>query len=116
MKEPPMEVSLEDVNGIKLLRVRGELTGHEKDTLVETFTDILGTPKARIVLDISGVSYMNSSGLGELVRMVGQANVQEARVILASPAPYISGILETTRLDRFFDISRSLEEALRRLS
>jgi anti-anti-sigma factor len=111
-----MELRLEDVQGVKVLRIRGELTGDERASLIETFTDILSAPKARIVLDMSGVTYVNSAGLGELVRMVGQANVQEARVILAGATPFVGGLLATTRLDRFFDLSPSVENALHELS
>jgi anti-anti-sigma factor len=111
-----MEVKVEDVDGIKVLRLCGELAGDERDSLVETFTDMLGTPKARIVLDLSGVTHINSAGLGELVRMVGQANVQEARVILAGASPFVMGVFSTTRLDRFFDISPDVPDALRQLS
>jgi len=111
-----MEVDVKDVNGVKVLRVQGELTGDEKETLVETFTDLLSTPKARIVVDLGGVAYINSAGLGELVRMVGQANVQEARVVLASLSPYLTGIMEATRLNRFFDISPNVEDAARKLT
>ena len=38
----------------------------------------------------------------EIPNRIAQANVQEARVVLASLSPYLAGVLETTRLNRFF--------------
>ncbi len=111
-----MKVTVEDLQGIKLLRLAGELRGEEKENLVDTFTDFLAGPRARIVLDLGQVSYMNSAGLGELVRLVAQANLQEARVILAGASPYLSGVIETTRLNRFFELSPNVEDALRQLT
>ena len=76
---------------------------------------MLSTPHARIVLDLSAPD-LNSAALGDLVRMVGQANVQEARVILAGAPPFIAGLFAATRLDRFFEQAPSVEDAMKRLS
>jgi anti-anti-sigma factor len=69
-----------------------------------------------VVLDLAGVPFVNSAGLGDLVRLVAQANVQEARVILASPSAYLGGVLELTKLDRFFETSPTVAEAVQRLA
>ncbi|HOO17164.1 MAG TPA: STAS domain-containing protein [Phycisphaerae bacterium] len=110
-----MDLRLDEVNGIKVLRIQGDIT-EDRDSLVVTFTDMLSTPHARIVLDLTRAKYLNSAALGDLVRMVGQANVQEARVILAGAPPFIAGLFAATRLDRFFEQAPSLEDALQRLS
>ncbi|GAF89796.1 unnamed protein product, partial [marine sediment metagenome] len=82
-----MTIDIEDHEGIKLLRLGGELTGGEENALVDTVTDLLAGRNARIALELGNVQYMNSAGLSDLVRLVAQANVQEARVILANPSP-----------------------------
>jgi anti-anti-sigma factor len=115
-----MTINVEDHGGIKLVRLRGELrgegSGQSDIDLIETVTDLLARPRAAIVLDLAGVSYMNSAGLGELVRLAAQANVQEARLVLASPSPYVAGVLEATKLDRFFETRHTAEEALQSLA
>ena len=111
-----MTIDIEDRDGAKLLRLKGELTGGEQSPLVDTVTDLLANRQARIVLDLGDVHYMNSSGLSDLVRLVAQANIQEARVILANPSAYLAGVLEMTRLDRFFEVHPTADEALRTLT
>lgn len=111
-----MEIHVENRNGIRVVHLSGELIGQEDDGLVDMMSDLLAEPQAKIVLDLAGVSYLNSTGLSELVRVVAQANVQEARTVLASPSAYLAGVLEMTKLDRFFEICPSLEDALQRLS
>ena len=111
-----MMIDIEDHDGIKLLRLEGELTGGEGNTLVDTVTDLLAGHNARIVLELSKVQYINSAGLSDLVRLVAQANVQEARVILANPSAYLAGVLEMTRLDRFFEIRPTANDALETLA
>ena len=109
-----MTIRVEDCDGVKVLHVQGELTGGDgKSELVDSVTDLLSGPNARIVLDLSEVSYMNSAGLGDVVRLVAQANVQEARVVLANLSAYMTGVVEMTKLNQFFEIYPSSEDALK---
>ncbi|MFH1748597.1 MAG: STAS domain-containing protein [Planctomycetota bacterium] len=110
-----MTINIEDHDGIKLLQMAGELTGDENTTLVDLVTDLLTNRNARIALDLSQVQYMNSAGLSDLVRVVAQANIQEARVVLANPSAYIAGVLEMTKLDSFFEVHPTTADAIKML-
>lgn len=110
-----MNIETENHEGVKVLRLTGELAGGEGNPLVDAVTDLLSNRGARVVLDLSGVHYMNSAGLGDLVRLVAQANLQEARVVLANLSAYLAGVLEMTKLDRFFEIHATVAEALQAL-
>jgi anti-sigma B factor antagonist len=110
-----MQTDVQDCDGVKVVRLQGDLTGEAQDALADTFGELLTTPHARIIIDLAGVEFMNSAGLSELVRTVAQANVQEARVLLTNPSPYIAGVLETTKLDTFFEVYSTREEALKAL-
>ncbi len=111
-----LEIEKSSPGGVQVLRLSGQLTGGENDPLVLTVTELLAEPKPKIVLDFAGVSHVNSAGLGELVRLVAQANVQGGRIILAHLPPYVAGVLEMTRLDRFFEIAADPEEAQKRMA
>lgn len=110
-----MNVNVEDVDGVKILHLEGDLSGTGRNILVEVVTDLLAAPQARLIIDLGQVHYMNSAGLGDLVRLVAQANVQEARVVLANLSAYISGVIEMTKLNRFFEIHPTIEDALRQM-
>jgi anti-sigma B factor antagonist len=110
-----MTIDGEDLGGVRLLRLHGQLTSGEPNPLVETMTELLTSRRACVLLDLAGVEYINSAGLGDLVRLVAQANIQEARVILVNLSAYLAGVLEMTKLDRFFEICPNVDEALRRL-
>ncbi len=109
-----MTVEIEDRAGIHIVRLRGELVGEHAD-FVDTVTNMLTGPGARIVVDLAAVPFMNSTGLSELVRVTAQANVQEGRVVLAALSPFVAGVLQTTQLDRFFEICPTIEAALTKL-
>ena len=102
-----------DHAGVQVIHLHGELAGDAMAKFVAHVTNLLSAARARIVLELSDVPFMNSTALGQLVRVVAQANVQEGRVVLAHPSPFVEGVLLTTRLDRFFEIFPSVDEALR---
>ncbi len=109
-----MTLDIEEQAGIKIVRLRGELVGQHAE-FVETVTNLLTAPGVRILLDLGQVPFMNSTGLSELVRVTAQANIQEGRIVLANLSPFVAGVLQTTQLDRFFEICPTIEYALEKL-
>jgi anti-sigma B factor antagonist len=109
-----MTIDTRDHGGIKIVRPYGDLRG-EDAALIKCVTDLLTGPGTRVVLDLRNVPFMNSAGLGTLVRLVAQANTQECRVVLADLTPFIAGALNATGLDRFFEIIPTTDDAIRKL-
>lgn len=110
-----MTFDIEERGGVQIIRLHGELAGDDSDDFVEAVTNLLGGPGVRIVLDLHDVPFMRSDGLGVLVRVTAQANVQEGHLILANPSPFVAGVLNTTRLDRFFEICPTVDAAVKNL-
>jgi anti-sigma B factor antagonist len=113
--EVHMTFETEDRASIKIIRLHGELRGDELRGFVEHVTNLLTGPRSRIILDLGDVPFMNSTALGQFVRVVAQANVQESRVVLGGLSPFVEGVLSATRLNRFFEVYRTTDEALRKL-
>ncbi len=110
-----MTVDIEDHAGVKVVRIRGDFIGGQGPNFVELVTGLYTGPGVRVVIDLSEVPYLNSTALGELVRVTAQANIQEGRVILARPSAFVTGVLQTSQLDRFFEVCPTLEEAVDRM-
>ncbi len=108
-----MTIDIHDHNGVHIVRLMGELG--EDSGIVDAVTNLLERRGARVLIDMSGVPFINSTGLGDLVRLTAQANVQEGRVVLAHLTPFVAGVMETTQLSRFFETCPTSEEALARL-
>ncbi len=68
-----------------------------------------------LLLDLSGVELVSSSGLGAIINRVARARTCGGHVILVSPSAFVQGVFETTRLDKWFDIATTLEDAVGRL-
>ncbi len=109
-----MKIEIDDRSGVSVVRLDGEMQGGAE--LTEKVHDILDKPAPKIVLDLGALSYLNSAALGTLVATTARANTQGGRVIFANPSPFVSGILEATRLNKFFEMSDSVDEALSRFS
>jgi anti-anti-sigma factor len=65
-----------------------------------------------IVLELTQVSFVDSGGLGLLVRLMTSARHSGGDVKLAAPSPQVTKLLETTALARVFELFHSPEEAL----
>jgi anti-sigma B factor antagonist len=112
-----MQLTLERRDRLVIARPAGEMTEDEAlDDLVREVTDAMTPDCAGIVLDMSAATFVSSSGLGALVRIVAQGNLQECAVLLAAPTPSLAGVLEVTRLNRFIRVRDSLPEALSELA
>jgi anti-sigma B factor antagonist len=66
----------------------------------------------KIVLDLSGVSSIDSAGIGELVLLHTWAQSRNADLKWANPSPLVRELLDLTHLDTVLDIYPSLSEAL----
>jgi len=69
-----------------------------------------GTKK--LIVDLAKVEYMDSSGLATLVEVMRQAKGHKADLVLAALHEKVRAIFEIARLDQFFTIVDSLDEAL----
>lgn len=65
----------------------------------------------RIVVDLAGVTFMDSSGLNVLVSCRGEAYAQGCELLLNSPAPAVHRILEVTGLLEIFGLPARRVEA-----
>jgi anti-anti-sigma regulatory factor len=66
----------------------------------------------KVVLDLSGVTSIDSAGIGELAFLHTWARAQNADLKFASPTPFVRDLLGLTNLDSVLEIHPSLCEAL----
>lgn len=97
--------------GIPLLVISGDI-GSDDTKLLQEAADILVGPGAKLMLDLSAVTYINSTGINTLVRINAQANQQDQRVVFAAPSPIVEGVFRTTQLDRFFTVLPTVADAV----
>ncbi|ADB35364.1 anti-sigma-factor antagonist [Kribbella flavida DSM 17836] len=96
-----------------LVRLSGDVDIDSSDELTDALKAVLAEIGARpLVLDLTEVEFMDSSGLGVLVGAHKEATAQGGTLILAAPHPRVAKILRITKLHKVFTVSPSVDEAM----
>ena len=68
--------------------------------------------QAKVVIDMEGVSFVDSTGLGSVIAALKQIRSSQGDLRLAAPNQQVRVVLELTTLDRVFPYYSTVEEAL----
>ena len=105
------EVREED--GVVLVKLAGEIDMHRTPEVMQAVDEHMRSKPKRVVVDLSEVDYMDSSGVGTLVHLFRQVNSNGGKLILVKPNERVRSVFEITRLGRFFVICQDQQEALK---
>jgi anti-sigma B factor antagonist len=106
-----LEVRAEREPHVTILHLSGEVDLRTSPQLRGTLLGVIDEKPGRIILDLSGVSYVDSSGVGTIVELKRRAMRHKSKVVLVGLQERVRSVLEITRLDKFFDITSSIDEA-----
>ncbi|MCP3802356.1 STAS domain-containing protein [Allokutzneria sp. A3M-2-11 16] len=108
-----LDVRWSTVNGWQVLSLAGEVDVSRQDELYEELSEALRTASARVVLDLTKVSYIDSSGLSAIA--VANREAQEAGALfrVAGSGGFVTRLLRTTGLDTVLDLHPTVEAAAR---
>ncbi|HOW19661.1 MAG TPA: STAS domain-containing protein [Phycisphaerae bacterium] len=90
----------------------GEIDLHHVPAVHPVLLEECARNPATLIIDLGEVGYMDSSGVGVLVHVFQKVKANKGRLRLIRMSPRVRGIFEITRLDRYFVICDSEEEAL----
>ena len=108
-----MKIRTQDYNDVTVVELQGELDGDFTDQLQNTITDIIAKRKTGIVLDMSGVGFIDSQGLEQLLWSRDYCNENKCELRLAGLDENCVKILEITRLENEFDCYGETAEAVK---
>ncbi len=106
-----MKTLVEEREDVVLISPQGALHAETVGGFQTLVDELLKADRQYFVVDLSRVSFVDSSGLGALVRLYKRVRLGEGDVRLAGVDSNVMQIFELTRLDRVFDIFPSSEEA-----
>jgi anti-sigma B factor antagonist len=103
-----------DVNDVVILQVSGEITyGKGSDVVLRTTVDtVIAEGMRKLILNVSGVTYVDSAGLGQLAQIQTQAGRSQVALRLASLSKRLRELLLATRLLPLFQVYETEAEAL----
>ena len=80
--------------------------------LKDAITEAVKNDKPRLVIDLEGVSFVDSTGLGSVIAALKLVRSSKGDLRLAAPNQQVRVVLELTTLDRVFPYFATVEEAL----
>lgn len=95
-----------------VVSLTGEIDYNQSHKLLAALNEQVEKRPSRLVIDLSEVDYMDSSGLGTLVKIFQQVNAYKGKMALVAMNDRVRNAFEITRLDKFFAIHDSVDEAL----
>lgn len=110
--ETPFSVTLNQLQGAVVVRLVGSCTMEHADRLTDQLVEVASQPKPLIVVDMAGLDFIESTGLGGLVSGYLRARKNEGEIRLVSPPPFIHHLLKLTRLTQLFQVFDDLQKAI----
>lgn len=109
-----MTVEQRSANDVVILQVSGEITyGKGNDVLLRSTVDaLLAEGHRKLILDVSGVTYVDSAGLGQLAQIQANATRRRSGLRLVGVSTRLRDLLTATRLLALFQICESESAAL----
>ena len=109
-----LRVSTRQVDGINIVDCSGRITLGEGSVLLrDTVKDLLAKGQKRILLNLGDVSYIDSSGIGELVSAFTTVKNQGGDLKLLNLTKKVKDLLQITKLYTVFDVKDDEEAAIK---
>ncbi|MFE7645326.1 STAS domain-containing protein [Streptomyces phaeoluteigriseus] len=100
------------INGIRVVAVQGEIDHAVKDMLSEALLPCDGPVPLRTVVDLSGVTFMDSSGINVFVAAHQAANDDQGWLRIAGAQESVLRLLEIVGLDEVIGCHPTVDQAL----
>ena len=108
-----MKASSRSVDGVEIIKLEGKITIGAGDTqLREVISNALNSGKNKILLDMSGVTTIDSSGIGELVGSYTTVTNRGGKLKLLHLPAKLNELLHVTQLITVFEVYENEADAL----
>ena len=108
-----MKLSIKEAEGIIVIKLDGSVMGGPDATaLNDQLHKLVDRKKRKIVIDLSGVQSMNSSGLTMLIGALTTLRNAGGKLKIAAPSKKIESLLVITKLSTVFDLFPTVKKAI----
>ena len=97
--------------GHRVLVVAGEIDRDSRDTLNGAAERATGEADPHLVIDLTGVTFCDSSGLSLFVDLHRRAQARGGWLRLAAPGPVLTDMLRITNLNRMLEVYDTVADA-----
>jgi anti-sigma B factor antagonist len=96
-----------------VFRLTGRMTlGTRLREIESKISEVAGKGIHKLILDLSGIEFLDSAGLGVLMILYGNMKLQKGQLRLVAPRAKVLDVLKLTHTDSILSIDPNLEAAL----
>lgn len=111
-----MEIERTDESGVTIVEVRGFINfGESAERFSAYLEELLDAGVPVVLIDLSGIDHVDSTGLGELVGYLQRFEKEGRRLALLRPHTRVLNLLRLTRLNEIFSVYDDREDAIAEL-
>jgi anti-sigma B factor antagonist len=103
-----VDIQKSEGNGVTVIRVQGEVDLNTSPQVRKAITGSIPGKDGALAIDLSGVPYMDSSGVATLIEGLREAGKTGANFMLVAPTSAVMKVLQLARIDSLFDIRESV--------
>ncbi len=109
-----LEIALFDRDSLQICKPEGELDSYTVAAFRESLASL--DYGSKLLIDLSGISFLDSTGLGALIGTVHRTREQSGKLAICSAKPNVSKLLKMTGFDRLVTMVNDFDEAVEFLS
>ncbi|RMH11560.1 MAG: anti-sigma factor antagonist, partial [Gemmatimonadetes bacterium] len=107
-----LTITIDERDGATVLALVGDAALEHADELERAASRALGARPARLIVDLTGVSFIGSLGVGIIIAVCVQTQKQRGRAVVACPPGNAHEVLARCRLDAVAPIVASVDDAI----
>ena len=107
-----MAVRIDPRQGLTVCHIDGEIDINSSPAIKKSFDKLISQKTPKIVINLSKVTYVDSSGLATLVEVLKNMRSYGGRMRLACMSSKIKSLFEITKLEKLFEILADEETAI----
>jgi len=100
---------------ICVVTLDGVLNNETSEILRTAFDDLFNSKIWKFVVDLSGVSYMGSPGIGLFISLLDTLDAHKGTIVFISPQANVMEVFKLFKLSTFYSITNNLQDAIKEL-
>jgi anti-sigma B factor antagonist len=107
-----MNILQKDINGTVSYEIKGDIDINSSPEIRDSFEKVLKNKAMKVLVNLNGVSYVDSSGLATLVEMLKKTRSYGGKLRISNLEPKVKSLFEITKLEKLFEIFETAEDAI----
>jgi anti-anti-sigma factor len=107
-----LDINVSQADPVTLIEASGRIDSSNANQFGDALSGVIDEGHTQLVLDLSGVGYMSSAGLREIVSALKKLRRASGDLRIAQPSPRVVEVIEMSGLDSELQIFASQAEAI----